>query len=133
MISVEALSIKHWLMKIRLMFFFYRHTSSFTLLFVSGKWDKKQNIAKKFFRRLTARTEFSVAKQHEGWNRCQSSTFEFCFHLEKFAFRVLFLKCAKIYVFHTKMISFHETYPNKCDTLPRRRGIKKANKQSKQF
>lgn len=55
MISSKALSIKHWLMKIRLMFFFFAHTSSFTLLFVSGKWDKEQNIAKTFLRRSLAR------------------------------------------------------------------------------
>lgn len=35
--------IKHWLMKIRLMFSFLRHAFSFTLLCVSGKWDKEKN------------------------------------------------------------------------------------------
>lgn len=109
MISVEAFSIKHWLMKIRLMFFFFPHTTSFTLLSVSGKWDKEENIAKTFLRRSNGRTEFSTAEGREGGDRSLSSTCEFCFHLKKFAFRVLFLKCAKIYAFLTKMIfiSFH--------------------------
>lgn len=39
---------------------------------------------------------------------CLSSAFEFRFHLEKFAFRVLLSKCVRIYVFFSReWYSFH--------------------------
>lgn len=61
---------------------------------------------------------------------CLSSAFEFRFHLEKFAFRVLLSKCVRIYVFLTRMIfiSCLNDIP-----LPRRMRIASANKQSDDF
>lgn len=129
MISVAScyFSIKHWLMKIRLMFLRLASRSACFFVYfcfsVSGKRDedKTKDIAQE---EILCETFSHRRRQYEifllpfflppcgiekdfflcwfGWaSLClSSSTFEFRYHLEKFAFRVLLLKCcAKICFF----------------------------------
>lgn len=91
------LNIDWWKFVFSLAFFFdFACFCFFRLLFpvVRRKRDKRDNIAKEFLRLpQMAKWNFSVLRRKK--KCCVSSTLAFCFSLEKFAFRVLFLKCAK--------------------------------------
>jgi hypothetical protein len=109
----HIISIKHWLIKIRLLY-------SFFFVYFCRSWDENwirvwRNIAKTtfdvYFYGDKKKRKSSLVLQMKWWELfVSSSTFRFSCRFKKFAFRVLFVKCLRkkhtIY-FSWEWYSFH--------------------------
>lgn len=105
------------------------HVSPFTLFFVSGKRDKKGNIAKKnsSVRSFLSNAEWKLGSAVESLSVIY---FRILFPSRKICFSCpVFEMCEKICFSHENDIRFMFIY----DTQSRRRRIRRANKQSDNF